>query len=292
MPDTHWATTGNDATNPFDNFLGTTDERPLVLKTNGIEALRITSGRRTQVNGFSRAGGNIGIGTDQPVAKLHVESGGHFSAPQVRIVQTTVDEFARLRFDSFGIDPDDPDNKRPFPAWDIAAGRGVLNFFVPSAGNILSLSSDGVASVAILQITGGGDVAESFAVEEGTPIEPGTVMVIDDQSPGKLKISEHAYDRKVAGVVSGAGRLPAGLSLARDLGNPHDPQVALAGRVYCKAEAFSAPIEPGCLMTTSHLPGHAMKAADLRASQGAILGKSMSSLPAGTGLVLMLVNLQ
>jgi len=45
-------------------------------------------------------------------------------------------------------------------------------------------------------------------------------------------------------------------------------------------------------MTTSNLPGHAMKAADLDASQGAILGKSMSSLPAGTGLVLMLVNLQ
>lgn len=36
-----WNTTGNSGTNPSNNFLGTTDNQPLVLKTNNAEAMRI-----------------------------------------------------------------------------------------------------------------------------------------------------------------------------------------------------------------------------------------------------------
>jgi hypothetical protein len=68
--------------------------------------------------------------------------------------------------------------------------------------------------------------------------------------------------------------------------------VALSGRVYCRADTSSGPIEPGDLLTTSARPGHAMKAADHDRAQGAILGKAMSRLEHGTGLVLVLVSLQ
>jgi hypothetical protein len=68
--------------------------------------------------------------------------------------------------------------------------------------------------------------------------------------------------------------------------------VALSGRVYVKAETSAGPIQPGDMLTTSGLPGHAMKAADRDQSQGAILGKAMTSLESGTGLVLVLVTLQ
>ena len=68
--------------------------------------------------------------------------------------------------------------------------------------------------------------------------------------------------------------------------------VAIAGRVYCQAEAGSAAIQPGDLLTTSNIPGHAMKATDDSRSHGAIIGKAMSSLKEGRGLVLVLVNLQ
>ncbi|AKK73942.1 hypothetical protein OK18_16200 [Chryseobacterium gallinarum] len=37
-----WNTTGNAGTNPFDHFIGTIDNQPLILKTNNIEQLRIT----------------------------------------------------------------------------------------------------------------------------------------------------------------------------------------------------------------------------------------------------------
>ena len=48
----------------------------------------------------------------------------------------------------------------------------------------------------------------------------------------------------------------------------------------------------GDLLTTSHVPGHAMKATDRERSYSAVMGKAMSSLDEGTGLVLVLVNLQ
>ncbi len=68
--------------------------------------------------------------------------------------------------------------------------------------------------------------------------------------------------------------------------------VALTGRVYCRADAANGPIEPGDLLTTSGTPGHAMKVSDYTQAQGAILGKAMSSLRSGQGLILVLVSLQ
>ena len=68
--------------------------------------------------------------------------------------------------------------------------------------------------------------------------------------------------------------------------------VALAGRVYCWVDASYGAIEPGDLLTTSDTPGHAMKVTDHAQAQGAILGKAMSSLEGGRGLVLVLVSLQ
>jgi hypothetical protein len=68
--------------------------------------------------------------------------------------------------------------------------------------------------------------------------------------------------------------------------------VTLTGRVYCWADAVSNPIEPGDLLTTSVTPGHVKKVTDYVKAQGAIIGKAMSSLNEGKGLVLVLVTLQ
>jgi hypothetical protein len=68
--------------------------------------------------------------------------------------------------------------------------------------------------------------------------------------------------------------------------------VALVGRVYVWADASYGSIEPGDLLTTSDTPGHAMKVTDYERAKGAIIGKAMSSLEEGRGLVLVLVTLQ
>jgi hypothetical protein len=46
------------------------------------------------------------------------------------------------------------------------------------------------------------------------------------------------------------------------------------------------------MITTSDTPGHGMKVTDHSLAQGAIIGKAMSSLASGRGLVLVLVSLQ
>jgi hypothetical protein len=68
--------------------------------------------------------------------------------------------------------------------------------------------------------------------------------------------------------------------------------VALTGRVYVLAEASKGAIHPGDLLTTSSTPGHAMKVANHGKAQGAILGKAMTGLSEGKGMVLVLVSLQ
>jgi hypothetical protein len=119
------------------------------------------------------------------------------------------------------------------------------------------------------------------------------VLTIDSEHPGKLKISEKAYDRKVAGIISGAGSIEPGMLMGQT-GQETDGEypVALTGRVYCWADASSGSIQPGDLLTTSETPGHAMRVTDYTKAQGAILGKAMSALDEGKGLVLVLVTLQ
>jgi hypothetical protein len=154
----------------------------------------------------------------------------------------------------------------------------------------LNLSGD--LTVRTLTITGGADLAEPFDVVDPS-LEAGTVLVIDPVHHGRLAQSARAYDTRVAGVISGAGGIQPGITLQHEGVNAGGGRhVALAGRVYVRADASAAPIFPGDLLTTAHLPGHAMKASDPEAARGAILGKAMSALPAGTGLVLVLVSLQ
>lgn len=67
--------------------------------------------------------------------------------------------------------------------------------------------------------------------------------------------------------------------------------VALAGRVHCRAEANTRPIRIGDFLTTSSVPGLAMSARGRR-SDGAILGKAMSPLEDGEGLVQIMIMLR
>ena len=146
-------------------------------------------------------------------------------------------------------------------------------------------------SVRVLTIRGGADLAEPFAMSH-QDVAPGTVVVIDEANPGKLRRSAAAYDKKVAGIVSGANGIRPGISMIQEDMLEAGENVALSGRVYVKANTSAGRIEPGDLLTTSDIPGEAMKAADHARAQGAILGKAMTSLSGGEGTVLVLVTLQ
>jgi hypothetical protein len=66
-------------------------------------------------------------------------------------------------------------------------------------------------------------------------IGPGSVVVI--HSVGVLKQSDKAYDKRVAGVISGAGDCRPGLILGRQQLQDNKMPVALVGKVYCKVDA-------------------------------------------------------
>jgi len=165
-------------------------------------------------------------------------------------------------------------------------GVGVTN---PSE----KLEVNGTVKCGVLKLTGGADLAEPFDIGGASAVQSGMVVGIDPARPGKLRLCDRAYDRCVAGVVSGAGGIGAGLLMGQP-GSPADGEhpVALSGRVFCRATTRNGSIEPGDLLTTSDLPGHAMKVTDHTRAQGAVLGKAMTSLTQGTGLVLVLVTLQ
>ncbi|MFN2106946.1 MAG: hypothetical protein ACK2UJ_18875, partial [Candidatus Promineifilaceae bacterium] len=135
-------------------------------------------------------------------------------------------------------------------------------------------------------------LAELFTISGETAVEPGTLLVIDPANPGQLLPSTEAYDTRVAGIASGAGGVRPGLTLHQEGLLEGKTEVAIAGRVYVRAEADSASIEPGDLLTSSAVPGLAMKAADHDQAYGAVIGKALTGLEEGQGLVLVLVNLQ
>jgi hypothetical protein len=247
--------------------------------------------------------GNVGIGVANPLTKLHVvgnririENAG--KSLDLRADGAAVDlhsETTNLFIRSSGPNG----NNRVL----INAGPGDGNVGIGTINPQAKLDVAGRTITNVLQITGGNfDFSEEFAVtaapdaDSRAPLEqvqPGMVVRIDETNPGQLIVSTQAYDRRVAGIISGAGGIQPGvlMSQSSSLAEGAHP-VALTGRVYCFVDASQGSIEPGDLLTTSDTPGHAMKVTDHTKAHGAVIGKAMTGLKEGKGLVLVLVTLQ
>ncbi len=213
--------------------------------------------------------GFVGIGTDTPQQQLDVN--GEFL-----VVDGYGGEQAYLGGDGYGGD---------VQLGSLNPGIRNVALYNATSGQYMDLY------VHTCTIIGGADLAEPFEMSK-KDVPQGAVVVIDEENPGHLKMSDQPYDSRVAGIVSGANGINAGIKM-QQLGAVEGGQsVALTGRVYALADASEAPIKPGDLLTTSAIPGHAMKVTDHGRAQGAVLGKAMTGLKEGRGLVLVLVSLQ
>lgn len=176
------------------------------------------------------------------------------------------------------------------------ADAGAGNVGIGTVDPTEKLHVNGNIRAKVIIIEGGADLAESYDVAPAGDVKPmpGMVVSIDPDRVGKLRIASGTYDRTVAGIISGADGVAPGLILGQK-GTVADGEhpIANAGRVWCYVDADAGgSVSAGDLLTTSSTPGHAMKVSDHTKGSGATLGKAMSKLESGKGLVLVLVTLQ
>lgn len=273
------------------------------------------------------AAGNVGIGISDPKAKLHVEATdrptimaqGNFgglvsgSAGGNGVFGTNIYMDFKNQLKTAGTHAANYGYAGMHATWGnihfyAANGNTNENSSINPESRLFIRGSDGSIGVgtttpqAKLEVngdlkvtgdvilTGGADCAEDFEISSLDRVEPGTVMTLNDD--GKLVQSKQPYDKRVAGVVSGAGDLKPGLILGRQQGHLNRVPLALVGRANCKIDADYASIEVGDLLTTSLTPGHAMKADNPVKAFGAVIGKALRSLKTGRELIPILIALQ
>ncbi len=252
---------------------------------------------------IATSGGNVGIGKTNPSAALHIKgkerTGSNATLKISSGSQTMLLDGNEIDAAVDGLFLNHNSNGNVI----LAAGGGSVG--IGKSNPIRKLDINGITRTKVIEITGGSDLSEKFDIskphniknyikqKDDFKIEPGMVTSIDPKNPGKLLVSSKAYDRTVAGIISGAGGVQPGMLMGQK-GSEADGEypVALTGRVYCKADATLGGIQPGDLLTTSDTPGYVMKVSDYERSHGATIGKAMSSLDKGKGMVLVLVSLQ
>jgi len=253
---------------------------------------------------FFAAGGNIGVGTTAPAARLDILGGNWDTAStegDLRIGSATHRLKIGIATGGGGAGHATIAAQGGVNALSLGAGTtldtqrtltilGTGNVGIGTTAPAAKLDVNGTARVKVLEITGA-DLAEKFPTTE--TLEPGTVVEIDPDNPGHLRKARGAYNKRVAGVVAGANGLSKGIILGNLEGSEDHTPIAMSGRVWVHADATHEAIEPGDLLTTSDTSGHAMKASDPSRAHGAVIGKAMTRLEKGkTGMVLVLVNLQ
>ena len=120
--------------------------------------------------------------------------------------------------------------------------------------------------------------------------EPGDVLVIDPNDPGKFLKSAEPYSSSVTGIYS---TKPG--TVGRRQATPPSPDevpMAMMGIVPTKVSAENGSIHPGDLLVTSSTAGYAMKGTDRNRMLGAVIGKALGNLDSGTGVIEVVVTLQ
>lgn len=288
-PNSGFAFTGNGGDN--DSGMFSSADGQVEFYTDNVERVRIDSL------------GYVGIGTTSPGMSLEVSRPSYYGSPAIGASNGA-------RYAYLHVSPADHaiiwnDSSAMRFGTELSRGSSFSERMrIASNGNVgigtlnpqQKLDVNGTTRTQILQITGGSDVAEPYDITATNGVEPvaGMIVSLDPANVGKLRVSCGEYDTKVAGIISGANGINPGLVLAQEgtIANGAWP-VASSGRVWCLVDADAAgAVQTGDLLTTSSTPGHAMRASDRDRTQGTVVGKAMSPLENGRGLVLVLVSLQ
>ena len=163
------------------------------------------------------------------------------------------------------------------PGW----GGGIHTFDLEAEGSVWSRAG---------YSQGNRDVAENY--ESDVRLEAADVVSLD-RATDRIVRSETPNDVLLVGVISSK---PA-LLLNVDHDSPNDKAfpVALCGRVPCKVVDENGAIRKGDLLTSSSVPGHAMRAEPIEVGgeklyrPGTIIGKAFEPLESGRGVIEVVV---
>ena len=161
------------------------------------------------------------------------------------------------------------------------------------SGASITFADGTVQSTAYTGVTCGGDYAETVDVAGSrSSYEPGDVMVLGRESGSDVTKSSEPYSTMVAGIYSTKPGVVGRRQTTDPKTSTTEIPMAMVGIVPTKVSAENGPIQRGDLLVSSSIPGYAMKGTDRSRMLGAVLGKAMGNLDAGTGVIEVLVTLQ
>jgi len=134
------------------------------------------------------------------------------------------------------------------------------------------------------------DVAENYVSSQS--LTPGTlIMPAEDGDNQAITETTSAYQSQTIGIISTNPGVTLNSDATTDGTHPNKYPVALQGRIPVKVSSINGNINAGDLLTTSSIPGVAMKATQA----GQIIGKALdsysSSDPNAVGEIMVFVNI-
>ncbi len=258
----------------------------------------------TPGNFYFNSGGNVGIGTATPEAKLSV----HGANSNAETVALSLYPASSGGMPAYGIGMG-PTANEGYLTYRSGTGNGDIfghKFFVNNV-EVMRMRGDGNVGIGtsnpatklhvVGDITVTGNIAAKYQdvaewVTSPRAMPAGTVVILHPDQTNQVLPSIKAYDTRVAGVIS---EMPGIL-----LGEAGEDKVKVAttGRVKVKVDATKGPVKVGDLLVTSDKEGIAMKSEPLDLGgvpihrPGTLIGKALEPLKEGEGEILVLLSLQ
>lgn len=202
--------------------------------------------------------GNLGIGTDDPDAKLHVKDNAEGGV--VAVFENGADG------DGIVIEAGTSENP--------ASTTEFITFKDGDGDEIGSIEGNGEGGITLT--TAGADYAEYFKTDDWD-LSAGEVVCVSVVGENSVERCTRAHDSNVMGIVSTAPAFLGNATTEKE-DNPDYVVVAMLGQIPAQVSTENGAVQVGDALTAASLPGYAMKADP----GDATVGVALETLQGGT----------